>query len=197
MKLLLTGFTPFNNESINPSFEVIKLLDDKINDIEIIKKEIDTSFNKSFKELKEYIDLYNPDYVLLIGQAGNRLNVSIEKIGINYIDSKIPDNDGEIIKDTKISVDGPDAYFVTLDILKIKEYVESYNLKLDISYSAGTFVCNYLLYKALEYTLNKNIKVGFIHVPYIREQLKGRSLPYMELIDIKEVLYRIIESLNK
>ncbi len=197
MKLLITGFTPFNGEFLNPAYEVIKLIPDRIGNIELIKKEIDTSFDKSFKEVKDEIDKNDLDYILLLGQAGGRENVTIEKIAINYIDSTISDNDGIIIKNAEISTDGNDAYFSTLNILDIIEYLKNKNLIIKPSYSAGTFVCNYLFYKTLEYTKSTKTKVGFIHIPYIKEQVINKAnKPYMELDDIKNIIIKVIESLE-
>ena len=194
MKVLITGFHPFNNESINPSLEAIKLLPDKIGDFELIKQDVEVSYDKSFNTVKELIDEYHPDYILLVGEAGRRKSVTIEKVAINYIDSNIKDNDGVLIKHSKIYDTDIYAYFTTLDLVSIKDKVKD----IEISYSAGTFVCNYLFYKTLDYTKGTNTKVGFVHVPYIKEQAisKDKDIPYMELSKIKEVLYKVIESLS-
>ena len=195
MKILITGFDPFNKETVNPAYLAVSKLKNTYDDIILTKLEIPTSFNHSFEILSQEL---NNDYdaVIMVGQAGGRKEISLEKVAINYIDAKIADNDGLVISHQAINSNGKDAYFTTLPILKLLSDLEKESIPAKISYSAGTFVCNYLMYKTLEHFNTTNTKVGFIHVPYIKEQIKDDKTPYMDLDMITKALETIIKGLN-
>lgn len=184
MKILVTGFDPFDKEKINPAYEAVKLLPDKIGNAEIIKKEIPTVFGKGAAEMEKAIEQHCPDYVICIGQAGGRSSISIEKVAINFIDARIPDNDGCQPINTAIVPDGPTAYFSTLPIRAMAENAREHGIPAEISYSAGTFVCNEVMYRLLYLTDKKyhHIKGGFIHVPYTAAQAvtKPAGTPSMD-----------------
>lgn len=191
MKVLITGFAPFNNEKINPSYEAVKLLPNKIDEIIINKLEVPVSYNSAYLTVFEKIEKEEYDAIILVGQAGGRSAISLEKVAINYHYASIPDNDGVSLNHTKIYDNGLDAYFSTLPILKMEEELKSNNINAMISFSCGTYVCNNLMYKVLHYLKeeNKNTKAGFIHVPYIKEQVENKEkMPYMELDEIVKAL---------
>lgn len=196
MKILITGFDPFNKETVNPAYLAVSKLRNTYDDIILTKLEIPTSFSHSFEILSQEL---NNDYdaVIMVGQAGGRKEISLEKVAINYIDAKIADNDGLVISHQAINSNGKDAYFTTLPILKLLSDLEKESIPAKISYSAGTFVCNYLMYKTLEHFNTTNTKVGFIHVPYIKEQIKDDKTPYMDLEIITKALEIIIKGLNE
>ncbi|MBF0715528.1 pyroglutamyl-peptidase I [Gemella palaticanis] len=195
MKVLITGFDPFNNSTINPSAEAIKLLPDFLGNVEVIKKIIPTVFNKSFDILKEHIENNKPDIVICVGQAGGRSKVTIERVAINIDDAPIKDNDGNIPVDKKIVEDGETAYFSTLPIKAIVNKLNIDSIPADISNSAGTFVCNHIMYQSLHYAKVKNhsFKTGFIHIPYIPEQtVDMKNVASMELNIIVDALEKAI-----
>nr|WP_317357727.1 pyroglutamyl-peptidase I [uncultured Tyzzerella sp.] len=172
MKILVTGFDPFDKDIVNPAYEAVKKLPNRIKDAEIIKLEIPTSFERSKIAIEEAIDKYSPDVVLSIGQAGGRNDITIEKVAINLIEARIKDNDGSQPLDTTIREDGETAYFTNLPIKGMVSHIKENNIPATISYTAGTFVCNSVMYNIL-YLINKkynNIKGGFIHVPFLPEQ---------------------------
>jgi pyroglutamyl-peptidase len=184
MKVLLTGFDPFGGEKINPAFEVVKRVKENIAGAEIIKIQVPTAFNKSIEESVKKIEEINPDYVLNIGQAGGRSGISVERIGINISDARIPDNLNQQPVDLKIDEKGENAYFSTLPIKAIVEEIRNKNIPAVVSDSAGTYVCNHLLYGILNhiYKNNLNIKAGFIHIPYLFEQVINKpNTPAMDL----------------
>ena len=177
MKILLTAFTPFDGESINPALEAMKLLPDKIGQLEVLKLEVPTVFGKSARLVLETIEQEKPDYVLSIGQAGGRAEITPERIAINIDDAGIPDNEGNQPVDRTIYPDGENAYFSTLPVKAIVEAIKREGIPASISNSAGTYVCNHLMYSVL-YSIKKNalpIKAGFIHVPYIPEQTVNKK----------------------
>jgi len=179
-RVLITGFTPFAGETINPSYEAVKQLADEILGFEIIKKEIETSFDTSIKQLDDYIETYTPSVIILVGQAGGAKNIRIERVAINIDDAPIKDNSGNQPEDKLIKDDGDNAYFATLPIKKIVQALMDDGIPAVVSNTAGTYVCNHLMY-ALLYTLHKrNIQIpaGFIHVPYIFSQIEDKPDTY-------------------
>ncbi len=197
MKVLITGFDPFGGEKINPSYEAVKRLPDTISGAVIIKKEIPTVANKSIDTVIELIKTHNPDVVINVGQAGGRFTITPEKIAINLNDFRIPDNEGNQPIDEKIADDGEIAYYSTLPIkAMVKNIVES-GVPASLSYSAGTFVCNHIMYGTLHYiaTHKLDIRAGFIHIPFMNEQvLDKRNQPAMSLSTLTLGLEKAIEA---
>ena len=168
MKILITGFDPFDNAPINPAYETVKLLPDVIAGAEIIKLEIPTVFGEGADKMEQAICEEKPDAVLCIGQAGGRSQLTPEFVGINYMDARIPDNSGRQPKGMKIHEDGPDAYFTKLPVRAMTEAMKAHGIPAAVSYTAGTFVCNDVLYRLL-YMIDKKypcIRGGFMHVPF-------------------------------
>lgn len=199
MKVLITGFDPFGGEKINPAWEAVKALPDNIDGIEVVKLQIPTVFKKSAKKLFENIDSVKPDVVICVGQAGGRYEFSVERVAINIDDGRIPDNDGYQPVDSPVFEDGENAYFSTLPIKAIVEEVKKVGIPSAVSNTAGTYVCNHIMYSLLYY-LNKNnlnIKGGFIHVPFIPEQvIEKKNTPYMELTRITKALEISIKAIR-
>lgn len=197
MKVLITGFTPFGGEKINPAYEAVKDLEDMINGSQIIKREISTVFHKSIRELDILIEVESPDIVICVGQAGGRFDISLERVAINIDDARIADNEGNQLIDERIYEDGENAYFSSLPIKAMVSRIREGGIPASISNTAGTFVCNHLMYGLLYLINNKypNIKGGFIHVPYSTEQVisKGNA-PSMSIRDITKALNFAIEA---
>ena len=197
MKLLLTAFSPFGGEKINPSLEAVKLVKDKILETDIIKLEVPTVFGKSIKIVADAIEKEKPDYVLCIGQAGGRYGITPERVAINIDDARIPDNEGNQPIDKPIFADGESAYFSNLPVKAMVEEIRKEGLPAGLSNSAGTYVCNHLMYGVL-YTLSKKykgVKGGFIHVPFIPEQTVDKpDKPSMSLTDIVRGLEAAIKA---
>ncbi|MDF0480409.1 pyroglutamyl-peptidase I [Vagococcus sp. PNs007] len=191
MKLLVTGFDPFGGEKINPAWEAVKELPDTILDSEVIKLEIPTVFNKSAEVVKEAINNHKPDVVLNIGQAGGRFGITPERVAINMDDARIPDNEGNQPIDEVIQKNGAPAYFTQLPIKAMVEGVKAAGYPASVSNTAGTFVCNHIMYQ-VQYMIATefpNVKGGFIHVPYIHEQVVTKaSMPSMSISDISKAL---------
>ena len=200
MKLLLTAFSPFGGEKINPSLEAVKLVKDKILETDIIKLEVPTVFDKSIKIVADAIEKEKPDYVLCIGQAGGRYGITPERVAINIDDARIPDNEGNQPIDIPIFADGEPAYFSNLPVKAMVEEIRKEGLPASLSNSAGTYVCNHLMYGVL-YTLSKKYKGakgGFIHVPFIPEQTVDKpDKPSMSLTDIVRGLEAAIRAVSR
>ena len=173
LKILITGFEPFGGESLNPSYEAVKLIENKFNGSDIIKLEVPTAFYKSTQVVISKINEVKPDAVIMIGQAGGRADITVERVAINIDDASIKDNMGQKPVDSVIDKEGLNAYFATLPIKEVVEKIKNAGIPASISNSAGTYVCNHLMYSVLNYIYksNLNIKAGFIHVPYTTAQV--------------------------
>ena len=198
MKILVTGFDPFGGESVNPAYEAVKLLPDVIGGEEIFKLEIPTVFYLSGPAVEEGIRKYQPDVVICVGQAGGRASISVEKVAINFVDARIPDNNGEQPLDEPLQADGPAAYFATLPVKAMVQHVKEAGLPCYLSFTAGTYVCNSIMYNVL-YMCEKRypgIRAGFIHVPYACGQVidKANTTPSMPLETIAKSLEYAIEA---
>lgn len=200
MKILITGFDPFGGESINPALEAVKQLPDNILGAEIIKVEIPTVFNKSAEALEKLIDNHKPSVVICVGQAGGRFTVTPERVAINIDDARIKDNEGNQPIDIPIRKDGAPAYFSNLPIKAMVKNMVDNGFPAAVSNTAGTFVCNHIMYNVL-YLIDKKypgMKGGFIHVPYIPNQVIGKAnIPFMSLTNISKCLELSIEAIIK
>ena len=187
MKILVTGFDPFGGDKINPAIEAVKRLPAEINGAEIIKLEIPTVFNKSAEVVKKAIEKEKPDYVLNVGQAGGRFGLTPERVAININDGRIPDNEGYQPLGEPIHEYGETAYFTQLPIKAEAKAIRDAGLPASVSNTAGTYVCNHIMYQ-VQYMRDKefpNIKAGFIHIPFLPEQVVNRpNTPSMALGDI-------------
>ena len=197
-KILLTGFDPFGEEDMNPATEVLKSFKQKnIKNYEIETIEIPTVYKKSFEKIKKEINKIQPDVVISLGQAGGRTDISIERVAINLDDYKIEDNEGNKPVDEIISPDGKNAYFSTLPIKKMVENIKKEKIPAEISNSAGTFVCNHVMYCVLDYvnTNDLDIKAGFIHIPFLPSQVVDKkNKASMSLETIKKGLKIAMET---
>lgn len=188
MKVLVTGFEPFGGEAVNPAYLAVSMLPEWIAGAQIIKKEIPTAFYQSREKLCDLIKEIQPDMVLCIGQAGGRAGITIEKVGINLAEAGIPDNNGNQPVDEPIDHKGETAYFSNLPLKAMVQEIRNCGIPASISYTAGTYVCNYLLYCLLfEIAMNyPQMRGGFIHVPYATQQGIGKAsnTPTMEVSTI-------------
>ena len=200
MKSLITGFDPFGGEPVNPALEAVKLMKDEIAGAKIIKLEIPTVFRKSVEKIHEMMKAEQPDVVLSIGQAGGRFGVTPERVAINVDDARIKDNEGNQPVDTPIFTDGEAAYFSNLPVKAMVEAIKNKGLPSTLSNSAGTFVCNHVMYGVLYYIHKEfpNVRGGFIHVPFITDQVVTKpNVASMALADITEALESAVEAIVK
>jgi len=195
MKILVTGFDPFGGEKINPALEAVKSLPSEIHGAEIHWVEIPTVFYKAADVLETAIIRYQPDAVLCIGQAGGRASLTPERVAINQDDARIPDNQGNQPIDTPIRLDGQAAYFSTLPIKAMVQAIKEEGLPATVSNTAGTFVCNHLMYQALYLADKKfsHMRAGFMHIPYMTEQVINKpNTASMNLTDIVRGIEAVI-----
>lgn len=168
-KVLISGFQPFSNHAENSSQIIAELFGEvKIVGFDIKSIILPVTFSSSFEYLKTEIEKFGPDYVLCLGLAGERTSITIERVAINLIHSKVPDNDGVTHFDQAIIQNGPAAYFSTLPLKAIRELKTPF--PVEESCSAGTYVCNYLMYQVLNYLKDSAVKAGFIHLPHLKDK---------------------------
>lgn len=198
MKILVTGFDPFGGDTTNPAIEAVKRLPDEINGAEIIKLEIPTVFEKSATVVKEAMKKEQPDYVLNIGQAGGRFGLTPERVAINQDDARIADNEGNQPIDMPIQSDGESAYFSQLPIKAMVAAMKNVGVPASISNTAGTFVCNHIMYQTLHLTQTEfpHTKAGFMHIPFLTEQVVDRpEMASMSLDDMVKGITAAIEAI--
>lgn len=169
-KLLITGFDGFNGQSINPSWEAVKRLPDRIGEYELCKLQIPTLFVQApWLVLKKAAQI-KPDVIISVGQAGGRDAVTPERIAVNIRDARIADNSGIIHSGERIDPNGPAAYFSTLPVEAMAQAIRDAHIPGAVSNTAGTFVCNDVFYSVLHHFAGTSVRAGFIHVPQLPEQ---------------------------
>ncbi|MGN8689582.1 pyroglutamyl-peptidase I [Atopobiaceae bacterium HCP3S3_F7] len=187
-KILVTGFQPFGGESMNPAWEAVRRLPDTIGDATVTKVEIPVVFGRGPEAVERAVEEVEPDLVLCVGQAGGRAKITPEFVGINYADARIPDNDGCQPVAERIVDGGPDAYFATLPVKAMVQAMQEAGVPAEVSYTAGTYVCNDVMYSLLHTlaTRHPGVRGGFLHVPYATEQATHlpASTPSMSVDDM-------------
>lgn len=189
-KILVTGFEPFGGENINPSWEAVKRLPEEMDGYTIEKLELPVEFGRCAQLAEATVLAIAPAAVVCVGQAGGRTSVTPERIGINLKDARIPDNGGAQPKEEPIDPNGPDAYFSTLPVTAMVEAMRKAGVPAQVSLSAGAYVCNDLMYEVLHKLHRRGIAIpaGFVHVPFIPQQVLEKNQPSMPLEQITAAL---------
>ena len=197
-QLLITGFDPFGGESVNPAWEAVKSLPDEIGTWTLTKLQIPTVFGEAANTVLKTVDAMPtaPDVILCIGQAGGRAAVTPEFVAINYRHASIADNAGTLISESPILADAPAAYFATVPVQRMTAAITDAGIRAQTSYSAGTFVCNDVLYLLLHRFSSGQTQVGFIHVPFLPEQVRDTRTPSLPLDDTVRALTAAIGALK-
>lgn len=183
-KLLVTGFDPFGGESVNPAREAVLRLPDTVGGYQITKLEIPTVFGLAAETVLRAAEELRPHAILCVGQAGGRDAMTPEAVAINLREASIPDNAGNMPVNTPVIEGAPAAYFATIPVRDMVAAMKDRGIPARLSYSAGAFVCNDLLYTLLHHYSGTDVQVGFIHVPYLPHQAKerGASMALEEIV---------------
>lgn len=190
-KLLITGFDPFGGAEINPAWEAVQRLPDTIGQFSLIRLQIPTVFTEAAERVIRQAESCCPDVILSVGQAGGRSAVTPERIGINMRSASIADNRGYQPLEEPVIPGGPDGIFSPLPVAKMAQAIWDRGLPGQVSNTAGTFVCNEVLYTLLYRFQGTATRVGFIHVPWLPEQ----GSPSLELDRTVEALQAAISAL--
>jgi len=168
MTLLITGFEPFGGEEVNPSWEAVQQVRSGAMDARIERLLVPTTYEGSIETVTEAVVRLHAAAVLMVGQAGGRAELSVERLAVNRDDALAPDNASVVHEDLPIAAQGPVAYFASLPVREIVARLHAEGLPAAISNTAGLFVCNHLFYGVLHYiaTHRLPIRAGFIHVPF-------------------------------
>jgi pyroglutamyl-peptidase len=199
MRVLISGFEPFAGREINPTEKLVDSI--KKNEIhypnEMTLESIllPVRFSNSYELLKNKVEEFNPDIILAFGLASGRSSIELEEIAVNTIQSHIPDNAGIIISNTPINPTGAEFYNSTLPIRGMEAELRKEGLAVNLSNSAGTFVCNYLFYRMMEENQNTRRLCGFIHVPLLPEQVKDQA-PSISMEELKKSVSIILNYIN-
>src|SRR5436190_20912899 len=146
MKALVTGFEPFDGDSVNPAFEALGRLPRQIEALRLETRSLPCVFDRAIGALDDAIAVTSPDIVLCVGLAGGRAQLCLERVAINVDDARIPDNAGASPVDEPVVADGPAAYFATLPIKAMLAALRDGGIPAEVSQTAGTFVCNHVFY---------------------------------------------------
>ena len=192
--LLITGFDPFGGESINPSWEAVSRLPQTIGQYQLTKLQIPTVFGEAAKVVLDTSAQLQPDVIICVGQAGGRRGITPEVIGINLREASIPDNAGFTPVNTPVIPGGPDGLFATVPVREMVAALRRAEIPAALSYSAGSFVCNDVLYTLLHHFRDSSTLVGFIHVPFLPQQA-GEKVPSLPLETIIHGLTLAIQAL--
>lgn len=180
-RVLLTGFTPFGGERINPALEAVKRV--RCPEAELRILEVPTVFGDSARLVTAEMDAFRPA-------------VTPERVAINVDDARIPDNAGQQPVDAPIVPGGPAAYFATAPMKDMVQAIQEAGVPSELSNSAGTYVCNHLLYCVLHHA-GPGVRAGFIHVPCIPEQTEGTERPSLPLAQLVTALEAAVSACCK
>lgn len=203
MKILVTGFEPFNGRDINPSQLILKQLEAP-EGVTLIKELLPVEFKRTTEILKGLLRIHQPDIVISIGQAGNRPEISVERVAVNLDNCRssnglkiTPDNAGDAPVDQAIVEGAPQAYFSNLPIWEFVKAIQEVGVEAAVSYTAGTYVCNHVMYIVLHEVATNypDMKAGFIHVPFLPEQNPEKGYT-MELMDMTKGIQEILNYLR-
>ena len=191
-QVLLTGFEPFGNASLNPSGEIVK----QISGHNMVTAILPVAYTQSAERLLKLIAEHKPDVVMCLGQAEGRTSITPERVAINLDDARLADNEGVLRNDVKILENGPDAYFTSLPIREMVDAMKAANVPAAISLSAGAFLCNHIFYVAQHNLAGTNVRSGFVHVPLMDEQAgEFPGLPTMPLDQMVTAVRAMLEVL--
>lgn len=179
-KLLITGFDPFDGASVNPSWEAVRALPEQIGDWQLTRLQIPTVYGLAAQTVLDTAKILYPDAILCVGQAGGREALTPEVYGVNLQHARIADNAGNKPLAQPIVRGAPASYASTLPVCDMVRAVREIGLPCKLSYSAGRFVCNDLLYTLLDHYQGTDTRVGFVHIPYLPEQAQNGE-PCMQL----------------
>ena len=192
--LLITGFDPFGGQTVNPSWAVAEALPNTVGEYRLVKIQLQTLYGKAAETVLRKAEECHPDAILCMGLAGGRKSVTPEVVAINLREASIPDNAGVKCENVPVIAEGPAAYFATLPVREMVGAIRAKELPAALSYSAGTYVCNDVLYTLLHHFHGTDTRVGFVHIPYLPMQAtEGQpSLPLEQAVEAMEAAIQVL-----
>jgi pyroglutamyl-peptidase len=212
-RVLLTGFEPFEDGKVNPSWLAVRRLHGRvIRGHQIVARKLPTAFGRSLAELRRHVRRIRPALVICVGQAGGRAEITPERVALNLEDAHIPDNAGRQPREGPVVPDGPAAYWSALPVRAIVRALKRRGIPAAVSLSAGTFVCNHVFYGLMhELAVQKAAgrdrggtrarprppapRGGFIHLPFLPAQAARHhdqpSLPLERMVEALAVAVKV------
>ena len=175
--ILITGFEPFDHDQANPSWQAVCALPDEIKSIQIIKKEIPVVFDQAPKQVKDLMDQYDPDLVLCTGYNAKARGLDLEYVALNLKHARIPDNEGNQPQEQPIALHAALALESRLPVFELEKMLHRKKIDAKVSFSAGTYVCNDVMYEVIRACKERKIPGGFIHIPPFSEDPK-QGMPF-------------------
>jgi len=192
-KILVTGFAPFGGEKLNPSGLLLPMLSESA-DVEVAL--LPVTFAGAFVELEHKLKEQNYDFVICLGQAGGRAEVNLERVAINMIDASIADESGAILQEAVIEERAPAAHLTPIALRKLCEDLQKLGHRVQVSNSAGLFVCNYVYFRLLDWISVQRLSTQalFVHLPYLPEQIssKAEGTPSMDILQMKSCILDLL-----
>jgi pyroglutamyl-peptidase len=189
-KVLVTAFEPFGGSHVNPSEQAVQLLagwqipERRIPELEISVDLLPVAGGAAGLRLLERVRREAPDAVVCLGESATASGITLERVAVNLRDYRIADNSGQQVVDQPVVAGGPTAYLTTLPVREMATAITALGIPAELSLSAGTFLCNEVMYTVLHYaaTEQPSLRAGFIHVPQLPEQaaLGGRGRASMD-----------------
>jgi pyroglutamyl-peptidase len=202
--VLLTGFEPFDGETVNPSWQAVRQLPRRwaqspgarAHDVTVEVAELPCVFGVAGDRLAELLDRHRPELVICVGQAGGRAQITPERVAVNLDDAEIPDNAGNQPVDLPIVPDGPAAYFPTIPTKAAVAAMHAAGVPAAVSQTAGNFVCNHVFYHLMHLiaTRHPGTRGGFVHVPYAPEQVLTKVAPSLPVDTIATGLLGVLSA---
>lgn len=192
-RALVTGFVPFAGDTANPSGDAVRLLAASWSGpAALVTAILPVSFDGAAAALRSLIDEHRPDVVIATGLAGDRGGITPERIAVNIADARIPDNDGAQPIDAPSVPGAPAAFFATLPVKAIVADLRAAGVPASVSHSAGTFVCNHVMFHALHATTGvAGVRAGFVHVPWTTDH---RADAVVSTADVARALALVLET---
>lgn len=197
-KVLLTGFEPYWDYPVNSSWVVaVKVAARGVVGVDIVIEQVPVSFSRVHVALREAVEKHSPNMLIMLGQSGGSDKVKLERVALNMMDSKQPDNDGYIPNEEPINIETPVALFTNIPIKSLRAAIEEQGISVKISNSCGLYVCNRLYYEALMLCKKYHMKSIFIHLPFYEGQPSAKpNKPTMPQNDMVKAIQTIIEKIN-
>jgi pyroglutamyl-peptidase len=195
-RVLMTGFAPFGGEPVNPSWQAVSLVGARRDDVAAV--ELPCEFATSLATLRRALEEHRPSLVVCAGQAGGRAEVTPERVAVNLIDARIPDNAGDRPVDAAVVAEGPAAYFTTLPVKACVAAIRAAGVPASVSHTAGTYVCNQVFYGLMHLLATEfpGVRGGFVHVPFSPEQVAaaGKTEPSLSVDRIADALEALADT---
>lgn len=195
--VLLTGFEPFENEPLNPSWEAVRQLEGaRVGGCTVATACLPVRFGEALDQLRHALDAHQPVLALSVGQAKGISGLQVERVALNLEDARIPDNGGQQPVDRLVVPGAPTAYLASAPVKAMVAALHAAGLPAQVSHSAGTYVCNHVFYGLCHLAQARpGLRVGFIHIPLLPEQaVRFPGTPSMSLEAVVRALRVAVET---